>query len=73
MIFVLLLEEQHKGLVILSRKDCRTTIPPPSIKFQVCVPFIVAFIDLQILEIRCVNYTPFPKSSHLSVQNHYSC
>ena len=29
-------------------------------KFQICIPFPVVFIDLQMNEIRCVNYTHFP-------------
>ena len=41
-------------------RDCRTTITQSSLKFKLCVPFIVDFMDLQILKIGCVNYARFP-------------
>ena len=34
-------------------------------KFQLCVPFPVAFTNLQTLKIGCVNYARFPKSGHI--------
>ena len=29
-------------------RDCRTTIPLTALKFQLCAPFTVIFIDIQI-------------------------
>ena len=34
-------------------------------KFQVCTPFPVVFIDLQMSKIKCVNYAHFPKSIYI--------
>ena len=33
-------------------------------KFQICISFLVVFMDLQMSKIECVNYAHFPKSGH---------
>ena len=34
-------------------------------KFQICIPFHVVFVDLQMHKIGCVNYAQFPNSGHI--------
>ena len=33
-------------------------------KFQICIPFSVVFVNLQMSKIGCVNYAHFPKSGY---------
>ena len=49
-------------------KDCRTTILVLLLKVQICMPFPVVVMDLQMPKIRSVNYAYFPKSSHIFAQ-----
>ena len=45
--------------------NCRTTIPLTFWKFQICILFLVAFMDLQMSKIGCVNYACFLRSVKL--------
>ena len=46
-------------------QNCRTTIPVSPLNFQLCAPFSVVFIHLQMLKIGCVNYARFLKPGHI--------
>ena len=39
-------------------------IPLAFLKFHICMPFPVVFMDIQINKVGCVNYACFSKFSH---------